>query len=117
MGSMMTYKHISLIFGITPSSLSRVIRYMLQIVIKQLKKHPEAEIRWPNERKMARFSTMIFRREPRVSRVIGFMDGLSLKTECSSDHLIQNAHYNGYQGDTAVNNVFVFGPDGKVLII
>jgi hypothetical protein len=40
-----------------------------------------------------RFAEMIRRREPLAEDVIGFMDGLSLTSECSPDDLTQNAYY------------------------
>ncbi len=48
--------------------------------------------------------------------VIGFLDGLSLTSECSSEVIEQNAMYNGYHSDTMVNNIFAYGPDGKVFL-
>ena len=59
---------------------------------------------------------MIQQCEPIADDVIGFMDGLSLHSECSSDNLEQNAMYTGYHSDTMVNNVFVWGTDGKVFL-
>jgi hypothetical protein len=52
--------------------------------------------------------------EPTISNVIGFMDGLGLATEMTNKRIQQNAYYCGYDCDTMVNNVLVFGPDGKV---
>ncbi len=43
------------------------------------------------------------------------MDGLGLATEMTANKLQQNAYYCRYDCDTMVNNVFVFGPDEKVL--
>lgn len=63
---------------------------------------------------MQQFADMIKLREPEVGNVIGFMDGLSLTTECTSERLTQNAYYSGYHCDTMVNNVLAFGADGKV---
>ena len=51
-----------------------------------------------------------------VDDVIGFMDGVSLPTKCTSEELEQNAMYDGYTCDTAVNNVLAYGPDGKVFL-
>ncbi len=42
------------------------------------------------------------------------MDGLRLATEKTFERIEQNAYYCGYDCDTMVNNVLVFGPDGKV---
>jgi hypothetical protein len=49
-----------------------------------------------------------------VNNVIGFMDGLGLTTECTDEIITQNAYYCCYDCDTMVNNVLVFGTDGKV---
>ena len=42
------------------------------------------------------------------------MDGVSLSSECTDERVEQNAFYCGYDSDTMVNNVFAYGPDGKV---
>ena len=57
---------------------------------------------------------MVQAREPSVDDVIGFMDGVSLSSECTDERVEQNAFYCGYDSDTMVNNVFAYGPDGKV---
>ena len=63
---------------------------------------------------MQRFAEMISLREPRISNVIGFMDGVELATEMTDERLEQSVYYCRYDCDTMVNNVLVFGPDGKV---
>ncbi len=82
--------------------------------MKRLRSHPLASIQFPNEQKMQQFAEMISIRKPTITNVIGFMDGLGLATECTDKRIQQNAYYCGYQCDTMVNNVLVFGPDGKV---
>ena len=59
---------------------------------------------------------MIERREPMATDTIGFMDGLSLHSECNSDRYEQNGMYNGYHPDAMVNNVFAYVADGKVFL-
>jgi len=63
---------------------------------------------------MQLFAEKISIREPMISNVIGFMDGLGLATEMTDERIEQNAYFCGYDCDTMVNNVLVFGPDGKV---
>ena len=63
---------------------------------------------------MRLYSDMVSAQEPTVTNVIGFMDGLGLTTVCTDERLTQNVYYCGYDWDTMVNNVLVFGPDGKV---
>ncbi len=57
---------------------------------------------------------MIQAREPLADDVIGFMDGVSFSRECTSKFVQQNTFYCGYNCDTMVNNVFAYGPTGKV---
>ena len=113
-GSTMPYKHLCLLFGITPSACSRIVNKMLNRVVRNLRFHPHARVKFPNNAKMQQFASMIEAREPSVSDVIGFMDGLSLSSQCTDERNIQNAYYCGYDCDTMVNNVFAYGPDGKV---
>ena len=66
---------------------------------------------------MALLAAMIHKREHQVRDVIGFMDGICLNTECTSELLEQNAIYSGYHSDTMINNAFAYGPDGRVFFV
>jgi hypothetical protein len=94
-GSTMGIKHLCLIFGVVPSVCSKVINRMLWLVVKKLKNHPLAKVRFLDADKMASFAQLIQAREPSVDDVISFLDGLSLASECSSEVIKQNAMYNG----------------------
>ena len=59
---------------------------------------------------------MINCQEPSICDVIVLMDGVSFKSECTSERVIQNAFYDGNECDTAVNNVFAYGPDGNFFL-
>ncbi len=115
-GSTMGIKHLCLIFGVMPMPCSAVINKMMQLVVKKLKSHPLAKVKFPDEEKMARFARTIQEREPEVDDVIGFMDGLAFTSECTSKLIEQNAMYNGYHSDAMVNNIIAYGPDGKVFL-
>ncbi len=110
----MGIKYLCLIFGVVPSVCSKVINRMLWLVVRKLKNHPLAKVRFPDAVKKAMFAQMIEACEPTVDDIIGFLDGLSLASECSSEVIEQNSMYNGYHSDTMVNNIFAYGPDGKV---
>lgn len=114
LGSTMNHKHLCMIFGIVPGVCSKVVRMMLQLAVRRLADHPIAEVRFPCAEKMRRFARMVQAREPLVDDVIGFMDGVSIPAECTEERFEQNAFYCGYDCDTMVNNVFAYGPDGKV---
>jgi hypothetical protein len=114
LGSQMTIKWLCLIFGITPLPCSCILKTILHMTVKQLRFHPLARIKFPDEQKMQRFAEMICLCEPTISNVIGFMDGLGLAMEMTDERIQQNAYYCGYVCDTMVDNVLVFGPNGKV---
>ena len=65
---------------------------------------------------MLLFSKVVDNREPSVQDVIRFMVGVSFSTKCNDECVMQNSFYSGYECDTTINNVFEYGPDGKVFI-
>jgi hypothetical protein len=114
LGSTMQYKHMCLIFGLTPTVCGIAINWMLRRTVRLLADHPFAKVRFPDDVKMREFANMVKAREPLAEDVIGFMDGVSFQMECTSKRVEQNAFYCGYNCDTMVNNVYAFGSDGKV---
>ncbi len=86
----MQYKHLCLIFGVTPSVCSRVINTMLKKVVRKLPLHPIAWVKFPSTTKMREFVDMVHLREPMVEDIIGFMDGFSFSAECTDKHIEQN---------------------------
>jgi hypothetical protein len=112
----MQYTHLCLIFGLTPSVCGRAINWMLRRTVRLLNGHPFAKVKFPDNMKMRKYVDMIQAREPLADDVIGFMDSVSFSMECTSKRMQQNAFYCGYDCDTMVNNVFAFGPDGKVFL-
>jgi hypothetical protein len=65
-------------------------------------------------KKMREFADLVQAREQLVDNIIGFMDGVLFPAECTSERVQQNSFYCGYDCDTMLNNVFAYGPDGKV---
>ncbi len=114
LASTMNYKHLCMIFGVTPLVCGRVIRMMLQLIVRRLSDHPIAQVKFPDPVKMRQFADMVQLRAPIVNDVISFMDGVSIPAECTDERVEQNAFQCGYNCDTIVNNVFAYGPDGKV---
>ena len=112
----MNHKYLCLIFVVTPDACSCILRNKLKLLVRRSCFHPAARIQFPSAEKMQLFASMICNCKPTVDNVIGFMDGVLLATECTSEKVTQNAFYNGYQCDTVINNVFGYGPDGKVFI-
>jgi len=77
------YMHICLVFGCTPTVCSRVLNKMLNLVVKKLKRHLLACIRFPNAEQLEYYAQLIHEWEPAVDDVIGFVDGVSLTSECT----------------------------------
>ena len=94
--STMGYIWLCLLFRITPSSCSHFVNAMISRVCKNLAAHPLAEVRFPNDERKKQFAAQIQQWEPSIDDVIGFMDGLSLATEYTSERMAQNAMYCGY---------------------
>lgn len=82
------------------------------LICRRLKDHKDAKIVFPGSEKRA---AMVHAREPSVANCIGFVDGCSIATQCTDEPDAQSSHYNGYYHDTAVNNVFAFAPNGKII--
>jgi hypothetical protein len=114
LGSRMALKQLCLIFGVVPSTASLFINRFIKLVPKKLRNDVFAEVKFPSQERMAELAALVQRREPTVANIIGFVDGLALPVQCSSDPEEQSLYYNGYHHDTTVNNVFLFLPDGKV---
>ncbi len=114
LGSTMNYKHLCLIFGITPLVCSHGINWMLNKIVCALRDHPFVQVKFPGGDKMREYAAMVEVREPIVNDIIGFMDGVSFSTKCTNERVEQNLIYCGYDCNMMVNKVFAYGPDGKV---
>ena len=87
------------------------------MITRKLLNHIFARVKFPSEEEMQELAALVHSRELIANDVIGFMDGLSLHSECSSNTVEQNAMYSGYYSDTMVNNnVIAYGANGKVFL-
>jgi hypothetical protein len=75
--STMLYKHLCLIFGLTPFVCRKVINWMLQRLIRLLNGHPFAKVKFPDNLKIREYAGIKQARELLADDVIGFMDGVS----------------------------------------
>ena len=114
--SRMEVKFLCMIFGIVPTTCIKYINEMMKLVVKKLKNHEAAKISFPmSETRKQHYADLVYAREPSISNCIGFVDGVAIPVQCSSEILEQNKFCNGYKHDTTVNNVLAFAPDGKVI--
>jgi hypothetical protein len=109
----MTEAELGMQFGVLQPTVSKVLRHMIPRVVQKLKNHPLARVKFPDEEEMQRYAALITTREPTAERVIGFLDGVSIPIKCSfEDNQRYHSFYHGY---TAVNNVFLFSPEGTII--
>ncbi len=109
-----TMRELSLqqIFGLIPSTVTRYLSFSLQIILMVLRKIPAARIEWPRGETFNDFTDRIVERHDRLFGAFGFIDGLKLPVEESSDQDIENSMYNGWLHDHFISNILVFAPDG-----
>jgi len=88
---------------------------MLKLVVKKLKRHPLTRVKFLNAEQMEYYAQLIHEQEHAVDVVIGFINGVSLTSESTSEPVVQNSMYSGYHSDTMVNNLVGYGPDGRVI--
>ncbi len=62
-------------------------------MVRKLRNHPFAQIRFPDKHKMREYADMVQLREPKVDDIIGFMDGVSFLSECTDERIEQNAFF------------------------
>ncbi|EUC59327.1 DDE family endonuclease [Rhizoctonia solani AG-3 Rhs1AP] len=103
------------IFAIVPAVLSHYLSFSLQILVYVLCNLPEGQIIWPSPDEMDAFSAMIQQRHPAIWGAFGFVDGLNLPVETSSDLQLEESTYNGWLHSHRIGNIFVFAPNGCII--
>lgn len=111
----MRQKTLCQLFGICQPSVSNILCKMILALLRVLSRDHDARIQWPRPEEMHTFADMIHDKHPDIPYgIFGFIDGLVLPCLNHPDPLIQNAYYNGYQGQPTISNVLVFQPDGAI---
>jgi hypothetical protein len=115
--STMKQKTLSELSGLPPGTLSRHLRYALNMMNKHIDDIPEAKIEWPSPARMSVLAKKIEARQPAIKNAFGFVDGLSLPVADFLDPNIQNAYYNGYKSSCRTNNLIVYSPEGDIIFV
>ena len=105
-------------FGLTSSPMYSWLKFSRWILLYGLQYHPSAKISLPSSDDIEKYVEAIGAKyfALHAHRVWSAMDGLKLRLQKSTDWAIQNRYYNGWGGNTYVNCVFVFAPDGRIRI-
>ena len=88
-------KSLCKMFGVPPSTLSRIMGNAETALSLALKEIPEARIRWPSFEDQRLWAGLCEEKEPLVKGCFGVADGLNLPVQEPTDSDLQNAMYNG----------------------
>ncbi len=64
---------------------------------------------------MTALAGLITARQPQLTGVFGFVDGLNLAILQPPIGILQNTYYNGWLGWCYCSSLFLFGPDGCIM--
>jgi len=102
------------IFGLIPTTVSRYLRFGLEILLHTLRELPEGKIKWPRTRaEFQQYNDLIVARHPLLIGAFASIDGLNLPVQTSDDPHIENATYNSWLSEHFISSVLVFAPTGK----
>ncbi|TFK78047.1 hypothetical protein K466DRAFT_607376 [Polyporus arcularius HHB13444] len=103
------------IFALIPTTVSRYRKWALDILLRILRRIPEARIAWwSSGEECEEDNTLICARHPLLTGAIGSVDGLNILTASSEDPEVENATYNGWLHGHYTSSVLVFSPRGTI---
>ncbi|KAE9036067.1 hypothetical protein PR002_g7260 [Phytophthora rubi] len=76
----MEQSSLSMLFGVPPSTLSRILRRAEEALSKALHGYAPARISWPSPTRQAELAKLVEAREPLLKYTFGFIDGKNFKT-------------------------------------
>jgi hypothetical protein len=102
-------------FGFTGSHANVWLRFGRRMLFKALLEQPLALPEWPDEREVEKLKAIVVERHNALRGVFCYMDGLKVFFESCKDLDKQSMFYNGWQHGHFVNNLLVFGADGRII--
>lgn len=85
------------------------------MLLKALRRHPEAKFSFPNDQMIAELKSILLEKHDVLEGVHCFMDGLKLMLEQAADDDIQAVQLNDWTKDHYIINLFVFGVCGRII--
>ena len=107
---------LSMIFGLSHTSVSCYLRFGRRILVEILQKDKDAKVIVPSDEKIQEFKAAVANRHPNLIDVWATMDGLKLTIERSPLAIGQNRYYNGWTHGPYITNVLVFCPYEEIPI-
>ena len=101
-------------FGVAPSTISRLFQRGWESLQQALNNLPEASIKWPTHEEQHYMAALVEKKEPLMKGRWGFVDGKNYRVEESGNSSIQNSQYNGWLHDVFVTGIACFTASGLV---
>jgi len=86
------------------------------MLLKALHKNNKARVRMPTVNKIQEYKDIIQRRHPSLKNVHCVADGLKLPFQSTEVDDVQGQFFNGWTHGHYITNLFVFAPDGRLII-
>ena len=104
---------LPLVFGLTQTPMERWLKLGKRCLFVALDEHKPS---LPTQNVVEQYIAAIASKYPHCQGVAFAADGCKLEVEKSGIDVIQNMFYNGWTHGHYISNVFVFAPDGKIVI-
>jgi len=107
---------LSTTFGLVGTSCGDWLRFGKRVLVHVLCKRDDAMVRLPDGPKVVQYKAAVERKYPVLKNVAFVGDGLKILLQKAGDPTTQEAFYNGWKSGHYITNVFVFAPDGTVVM-
>ena len=110
------YWVLSTTFGLVGTSCSDWLRFGKRIFVHVLASRQDSIVKLPDTVKVQQYMTAIETKHPALKKVAYTGDGLKILLQKAGDEQTQEAFYNGWKSGHYISNVFVFAPDGTIVM-
>ena len=110
------YWVLSGLFGLVGTCCGLWLRFGKRILLVVLSGREDSQIKLPNADKVNCNREAIKHRYPALTNVASVGDGLKILLQKAGDQQTQEAFYNGWKSGHYITNLFVFAPDGTIIM-
>jgi hypothetical protein len=103
------------LFGVAPSTLSRIFERAENALLLSLNNMSEARIAWPTLTEQVDMALKVERKEEIIKGRWDFIDGKNYKVQEPSNAEHQNAMYNGWLHSVLITGVVCFSVEGLIV--
>ena len=107
-------KYLCMLFGVTESTFNKYKTYGIFLLLEVTRRLRDCAVRWPSKETQRRCAQLINIKEPMLSGVWGFVDGLNLQIFNPGDIDEQNAYWNGWLHETCCSSLICWRSDGFI---